>query len=204
MRSIFRGYDRPSPSISATVYPVGYKMRGNDGNIWEISRDSRGVQRWKKSIGGGYATPVLTGDEYEQMNPKVRRASKPKPEPKPIEEEVLVMEEEQEEDGMLTIKARKVIEGMKFLMEDDPDMSEEIREKAQEKLNSLKLFEEDDKDVKRAADLYRQFLDESFGYGGKVKRKQEEKDMYESALQRSNSNLDKELIENKLKNLKEV
>lgn len=39
---------RPSPSISATIFDVGTKMRGNDGNIWEIIEDSRGVRRWKK------------------------------------------------------------------------------------------------------------------------------------------------------------
>jgi|GEM_PF-6523692 len=41
--------ERPSPSISATVYPEGYKMIGNDGNLWEIHIDSRGTHRWVKS-----------------------------------------------------------------------------------------------------------------------------------------------------------
>ena len=40
---------RKSPSISATIYPKGYKMQGNDGNIWEIIVDSRGVHRWQKA-----------------------------------------------------------------------------------------------------------------------------------------------------------
>lgn len=39
---------RPSPSISATIYPAGYTMEGNDGNTWEISLDSRGIHRWKR------------------------------------------------------------------------------------------------------------------------------------------------------------
>jgi len=42
---------RKSPSISATVYDKGYKMIGNDGNLWEIVIDSRGVHRWQKSHG---------------------------------------------------------------------------------------------------------------------------------------------------------
>lgn len=39
---------RPSPSVSATIYPAGYTMEGNDGNTWEISLDSRGIHRWKR------------------------------------------------------------------------------------------------------------------------------------------------------------
>lgn len=39
---------RPSPSISATIYPAGYTMEGNDGNTWAISLDSRGIHRWKR------------------------------------------------------------------------------------------------------------------------------------------------------------
>lgn len=42
---------RPSPSVSATIYPAGYQMEGNDGNIWEIALDSRGIHRWKKLKG---------------------------------------------------------------------------------------------------------------------------------------------------------
>ena len=58
MHSIYRSggtershnkYERPSPSISATVYSEGYKMIGNDGNLWEIHIDSRGIHRWVKS-----------------------------------------------------------------------------------------------------------------------------------------------------------
>lgn len=37
---------RPSPSQSATLYPVGAVQKGNDGNWWVIKADSRGVQRW--------------------------------------------------------------------------------------------------------------------------------------------------------------
>jgi hypothetical protein len=39
---------RPSPSVSATIFPKGYKMEGNDGHIWEITIASNGVHRWKK------------------------------------------------------------------------------------------------------------------------------------------------------------
>ena len=42
---------RPSPSVSATIYPAGFQMEGNDGNTWEIALDSRGIHRWKKVKG---------------------------------------------------------------------------------------------------------------------------------------------------------
>ena len=42
---------RKSPSVSATAYQVGTKKIGNDGNLWVIVRDSRGVQRWQKYSG---------------------------------------------------------------------------------------------------------------------------------------------------------
>ncbi|AYV75250.1 MAG: hypothetical protein Terrestrivirus1_124 [Terrestrivirus sp.] len=38
---------RPSPSSSATLYKVGSKKKGNDGNIWIISEDKNGVKKWK-------------------------------------------------------------------------------------------------------------------------------------------------------------
>lgn len=64
--SLYRGY-RPSPSISATAYPRGFKMIGNDGNMWEISLDSRGVHRWTKS------TSATRNDRMEQKA-KIREA----------------------------------------------------------------------------------------------------------------------------------
>ncbi len=50
-RDVSRSTDaskRPSPSISATVYPEGYQMTGNDGNMWIIGVDNRDIHRWKK------------------------------------------------------------------------------------------------------------------------------------------------------------
>jgi hypothetical protein len=38
---------RPSPTQSATLYKVGTKKTGNDGNIWIVSESSNGVLRWK-------------------------------------------------------------------------------------------------------------------------------------------------------------
>ncbi len=45
---------RPSPSKSATLYKVGTKKTGNDGNVWIIEENKAGVKRWvlykKKNI----------------------------------------------------------------------------------------------------------------------------------------------------------
>lgn len=55
---------RPSPSASATMYPVGHRMVGNDGNIWEVRANAKGVQRWQKTNTINYShvglrTPVV-------------------------------------------------------------------------------------------------------------------------------------------------
>jgi hypothetical protein len=38
---------RPSPSQSATLYTVGTKKTGNDGNTWIITENVNGTKRWK-------------------------------------------------------------------------------------------------------------------------------------------------------------
>jgi hypothetical protein len=38
---------RPSPSQSATLYNVGLKKKGNDGNTWIVGEDKNGVKKWK-------------------------------------------------------------------------------------------------------------------------------------------------------------
>ena len=40
--------DRPSPSESATLFKVGTKKKGNDGNIYEVVVNKNNVKRWKK------------------------------------------------------------------------------------------------------------------------------------------------------------
>jgi hypothetical protein len=39
---------RPSPGESATLFKVGTKKKGNDGNIWVIKKNKNGVNRWSK------------------------------------------------------------------------------------------------------------------------------------------------------------
>ena len=38
---------RKAPSDSATKYPVGTKMKGNDGNLWIIVKTKNNIKRWK-------------------------------------------------------------------------------------------------------------------------------------------------------------
>lgn len=40
--------DRPSPSESATLYKVGKKKKGNDGNMYIVTVNKNNVKRWKK------------------------------------------------------------------------------------------------------------------------------------------------------------
>lgn len=39
--------DRKSPEQSATLYKVGTKKTGNDGNIWIITENKNGIKRWQ-------------------------------------------------------------------------------------------------------------------------------------------------------------
>ncbi len=38
---------RKSPTESATLYNIGIKKKGNDGNTWIVTELSNGVKRWK-------------------------------------------------------------------------------------------------------------------------------------------------------------
>lgn len=76
-RTIMRPQDasvRPSPSVSATAYPVGYKLEGNDGHMWEITADKNGVHRWKKikydAAANGIETKAANG--FSMMNSRLR------------------------------------------------------------------------------------------------------------------------------------
>ena len=42
---------RKGPSESATLFSLGTKKKGNDGNMWEIIKTKNGVKRWKKISG---------------------------------------------------------------------------------------------------------------------------------------------------------
>ena len=41
---------RKGPEESATLFSVGIKKKGNDGNMWIIVKNKNGVKRWQKSL----------------------------------------------------------------------------------------------------------------------------------------------------------
>ena len=41
---------RKGPEESATLFSVGIKKKGNDGNMWMIVKNKNGVKRWQKSL----------------------------------------------------------------------------------------------------------------------------------------------------------
>lgn len=39
---------RKGPSSSATIFKLGTRRKGNDGNMWKVSKTQKGVKRWIK------------------------------------------------------------------------------------------------------------------------------------------------------------
>ena len=39
---------RKAPNDSATEFKVGFKKKGNDGNMWQVMKTAKGVKRWIK------------------------------------------------------------------------------------------------------------------------------------------------------------
>ena len=58
--------NRPSPSVSATIFNVGDRKQGNDGFIWEIVQDKNGVKRWKK-VPESYRAPIIEEVKTSQI-----------------------------------------------------------------------------------------------------------------------------------------
>ena len=48
--NLIGGKKRPFPSKLATLYDIGTKKKGNDGNMWVIVKNKNGVKRWKKIL----------------------------------------------------------------------------------------------------------------------------------------------------------
>jgi hypothetical protein len=40
---------RESPNLSATLFKVETKRKGNDGNIWIVKKNKSGTKRWVKT-----------------------------------------------------------------------------------------------------------------------------------------------------------
>lgn len=61
--------NRPSPKESATLYDDGYEMQGQDGNMYRIVVDSRGVHRWQK-------INLSNNAKSENAKPKIKETEK--------------------------------------------------------------------------------------------------------------------------------
>jgi hypothetical protein len=68
---------RPSPTESATLFDVGYKKVGNDGNMYIIAIDKNNVKRWKK-----YAIKKMSFNQKDKKQSKktsrIKKSSKNK------------------------------------------------------------------------------------------------------------------------------
>ena len=57
--------NRPSPSISATMFKIGTKRKGNDGNMWIVKKNKKGIQRWVRLSKGGGICKKVNDSKYK-------------------------------------------------------------------------------------------------------------------------------------------
>jgi hypothetical protein len=274
---------RKSPSVSAKVYQPGTKKVGNDGNLWIIVRDNRGVQRWQKYRGAidepqqpvekvepkveekpkmdsvwesvknkfsevyfeeeDFNNPneiysnQVKAEEYQWMfdrySPYKSSLSWSDAENKFLkmltseeksiikiekniknvhelfgvmsEKKILVKrinaEEEKEKEKFLK-GIRASIEGLKMLIEDEPELKPTIEEKVKKRITGLDVLAEDgDEGAAEASKMMRAYLKESFKFGGKVKKMQEDEEFYEKALRNAKRKSDRDYFLKKLNEL---
>ena len=75
-----RGHNkpRPSPTSSATLFAVGTRRKGGDGNMWCVGQTTGGVQRWKRVAktpknGAGAAPKKTAGATKKKKSAAVPR-----------------------------------------------------------------------------------------------------------------------------------
>ena len=63
---------RPGPTDSATKYPPGTIMKGNDGNFWQVRVYSRGIKKWVKiSYSSRVSSQNAQASTTPQQNPSM-------------------------------------------------------------------------------------------------------------------------------------
>jgi MoxR-like ATPase len=63
---------RPSPTISATLFPSGHQLIGNDGRLWKVAINSAGIHRWVPA-GSIVSQSRTVGTQYKfNVGDKVR------------------------------------------------------------------------------------------------------------------------------------
>jgi hypothetical protein len=168
MSSILRSKDvavRKSPSVSATAYPKGYTMTGNDGNEWEIIVDSRGTHRWQKK------TATVTFSHPVGLPSRNTRS------------QVINVKKVEEEETEFEKNVRKSLEGYKILIAEEPSLITEIESKVRKRKEGLEMLaDEGDDDAARGAKILRIFLKETFNHGGKISKLEDKEKMYENVL----------------------
>ncbi len=62
---------RKSPTESATLFNVGTRKTGNDGNTWEVVTNKNGTKRWKKETKKAKSKRKVPGffDAWDDVNP---------------------------------------------------------------------------------------------------------------------------------------
>lgn len=63
--------ERPSPSQSATLFTVGQKKKGNDGNMYQVKENKNGVKRWVK-------VKEMVSQKSKVVTPKEKKQEKQK------------------------------------------------------------------------------------------------------------------------------
>jgi hypothetical protein len=66
---------RKSPSLSATLFEVGQKCTGNDGNLWIVTQTTNGTHRWSIDVKGKHKT-VTCKPPYGNSVSKTKTKSK--------------------------------------------------------------------------------------------------------------------------------
>ncbi len=138
------------PKHSAFLYPKGHKLIGQDGDIWCVIIDNRGINRWEKV-----------------KNPK-----------KNLE------------------RLKYSIQAMKFLLNEEPDEVDNINIILENRIENLVNVGDDDS--KEALHIYRQFKDEVFAMGGRIKDLNRQLKIYEEAYKKN----PQEVLKNKINKIK--
>jgi hypothetical protein len=148
------------------------------------------------SLTGTYTNPGIIPKNFNFLTPP---KTEPKIEPK-MTNLVEVVTPKTEDQFLNGIK--KSIEGLKILIEDEPELKPTIEEKVKKRIDGLDILAEDgDESAVKAAKIMRDFLKESFKFGGKIKKREGDEEFYENALRNAKRQSDREYFIKKLNEL---
>ena len=67
---------RKSPKESATLFSVGIKKKGNDGNMWIIAKNKNGVKRWQKKTNKKLTSKKPLKKSIKRLNKTKKKSNK--------------------------------------------------------------------------------------------------------------------------------